>query len=115
MLFLGRHRRLALRGSPATARGCGELWRALLAATVAAAISAAISAAITAAVSSSVAEIVSAAGAVTVAATAFISQYDDGWFSSEDSEGCYQSGTEAVRESCRTQPNRGKPCCKVAR
>ena len=30
-----RHRRLALRGSPATARGCGELWRALLAAAVA--------------------------------------------------------------------------------
>ena len=110
MLFLGRHRRLAIRGSPATARGCGELWRALLAATVAAAISAAI----TAAVSSSVAEIISAAGAVTVAATAFISQYDDGWFSSEDSEGCCQSGTEAVRESCRNQPNRGKPCCKVA-
>ena len=31
----GRHRRLALRGSPATARGCGELWRYLLAAAVA--------------------------------------------------------------------------------
>ena len=29
------HRRLALRGSPATARGCGELWRALLTAAVA--------------------------------------------------------------------------------
>ena len=119
MLFLGWHRRLALRGSPATARGCGELWRALLAATVAAAISAAITAAVSstvsAAVSSSVAEIVSAAGAVTVAATAFISQYDDGWFSSEDSEGCCQSGTEAVRESCRNQPNRVKHCCKVAR
>ena len=90
MLFLGRHRRLALRGSPATARGCGELWRALLAATVAAAISAAISAAIAAAVASAVAEIVSAAGAVTVASTEFISQDDDGWFSSEDSEGCCQ-------------------------
>ena len=86
MLFLGRHRRLALRGSPATARGCGELWRALLAATVAAAISAAIAAA----VASAVAEIVSAAGAVTVASTAFISQDDDGWFSSVDSEGCCQ-------------------------
>ena len=31
----GRHRRLAKAGSPATARGCGELWRALLAAAVA--------------------------------------------------------------------------------
>ena len=30
-----RHRRLAKAGSPATARGCGELWRALLAAAVA--------------------------------------------------------------------------------
>ena len=36
LLCDGRHRRLALRGSPATARGCGELWRALLAAAVAA-------------------------------------------------------------------------------
>ena len=35
LLFLGRHRRLAKAGSPATARGCGELWRALLAAAVA--------------------------------------------------------------------------------
>ena len=32
----GWHRRLAKAGSPATARGCGELWRALLAAAVAA-------------------------------------------------------------------------------
>ena len=31
----GRHRRLAKAGSPATERGCGELWRALLAAAVA--------------------------------------------------------------------------------
>ena len=31
----GRHRRLAKAGSPATARVCGELWRALLAAAVA--------------------------------------------------------------------------------
>ena len=31
----GWHRRLAKAGSPATARGCGELWRALLAAAVA--------------------------------------------------------------------------------
>ena len=31
----GRHRRLAKAGSPATTRGCGELWRALLAAAVA--------------------------------------------------------------------------------
>ena len=30
-----RHRRLAKAGSPATARVCGELWRALLAAAVA--------------------------------------------------------------------------------
>ena len=30
-----KHRRLAKRGSPATAGGCGELWRALLAAAVA--------------------------------------------------------------------------------
>ena len=29
------HRRLAKAGSPATARGCGELWMALLAAAVA--------------------------------------------------------------------------------
>ena len=35
LLFLGRHLRLAKAGSPATARGCGELWRALLAAAVA--------------------------------------------------------------------------------
>ena len=33
--ILRRHRRLAKAGSPATARGCGELWRALLAAAVA--------------------------------------------------------------------------------
>ena len=31
----GWHRRLAKAGSPATARVCGELWRALLAAAVA--------------------------------------------------------------------------------
>ena len=36
----GRHRRLAKAGSPATARGCGELWRALLAAAVAVAFAA---------------------------------------------------------------------------
>lgn len=30
-----RHRRLAIHGSPAMARGCGELWRYLLAAAVA--------------------------------------------------------------------------------
>ena len=35
LLYTMRHRRLALRGSPATARGCGELCRALLAAAVA--------------------------------------------------------------------------------
>ena len=36
----GRHRRLAKPGSPATARGCGELLRALLAAAVAVAVAA---------------------------------------------------------------------------
>ena len=35
----GRHRRLAKPGSPATARGCGELLRALLAAPVAVTVS----------------------------------------------------------------------------
>ena len=35
LLYTMRHRRLAKAGSPATARGCGELWRALLAAAVA--------------------------------------------------------------------------------
>ena len=38
----GRHRRLAKAGSPATARGCGELLRALLAATVAVIVSSSI-------------------------------------------------------------------------
>ena len=37
--FLRRHRRLAKAGSPATARGCGELLRALLAAAVAVTVS----------------------------------------------------------------------------
>ena len=38
----GRHRRLAKAGSPATARGCGELLRALLAAPVAVIVSSSI-------------------------------------------------------------------------
>ena len=57
----GRHRRLAKAGSPATARGCGELCRALLAAAFASVIAVAAVVAVVSVVPSAVASVVPSA------------------------------------------------------